>query len=265
VIGGKHLSASPAFATLVQGATPDLVLTAVELLASGLDADRPGVGDVVVVDVGGATTDVYSVVEPVEDETDHDPTDDTGPSERGLSREVVAVSPVNRTVEGDLGMRWGAVSAVEEAHTAGFLDDAALDTARAAAEKRRDDPSFLPSTDEDATFDVELASLAVGVALRRHAGRAQVRFESEGGPTGRWVERSGVDLREVALLVGSGGALRHASAAAERLLDHVSGVGGWQVPEAPRVVVDTDYLLAPAGLLAERHPEAAYRLLQVLG
>ena len=262
VIGGKHLSASPTFATLVQGATPDLVLTAVELLASGLDADRPGVGDVVVVDVGGATTDVYSVVEPVEDETDQD---DSEPSEQGLSREVVAVSPVNRTVEGDLGMRWSAVSAVEEAHTAGLLDGSSLAEARAAAERRRDDPAFLPVTVDDRSFDVELASLAVGVALRRHAGRAQVRFESEGGPTGRWVERSGVDLREVALLIGSGGALRHAAEAAEHLLDHVSGVGGWQVPDAPRVVVDTDYLLAPAGLLAERHPEAAYRLLKILG
>ncbi len=57
VIGGKHLSArartSPA---MVRGATPDVVLTGVELLARG-------VGDVVVVDVGGATTDVHSVVE----------------------------------------------------------------------------------------------------------------------------------------------------------------------------------------------------------
>jgi uncharacterized protein (TIGR01319 family) len=265
VIGGKHLSASPRFATLVRGATPDLVLTAVELLASGLDAGRPGVGDVVVVDVGGATTDVYSVVEPVEDERDQDTTDESLPSEQGLSREVVAVSPVNRTVEGDLGMRWSAVSAVEEAHTAGLLDDASLEGARAAAERRRDDPAFLPSTDEDRAFDVALASLAVGVALRRHAGRAQVRFESEGGPTGRWVERSGVDLREVALIVGSGGALRHAAEAAGHLLDQVTGVGGWQVPESPRVVIDADYLLAPAGLLAERHPEAAYRLLRMLG
>ena len=30
------------------------------------------------------------------------------------------------------------------------------------------------------------------------------------------------------------------------------------------VVVDVDYVLAPAGLLAEQHPEAAYRLLQRL-
>jgi uncharacterized protein (TIGR01319 family) len=162
-------------------------------------------------------------------------------------------------------MRWSAVSAVEEAHAAGLLDGAALTEARTAAERRRDDPSFLPADDAEERFDLELASLAVGVALRRHAGRAQVRFDSGGGPTGRWVERSGVDLREVALLVGSGGALRHADDAAAHLLAHVSGSGGWQVPEAPRVVVDDQYLLAPAGLLAERHPEAAYRLLQMLG
>jgi uncharacterized protein (TIGR01319 family) len=263
VIGGKHLSASPSFAAMVRGATPDLVLTAVELLASGLDADHPGLGDVVVVDVGGATTDVYSVVEPVEDETDPDEAG-TGEVEPGLSREVVAVSPVNRTVEGDLGMRWSAVSAVEEAHAAGLLGGEALAAARTAAERRREDPAFLPGDADETEFDLRLASLAVAVALRRHAGRAQVRFESAGGPTGRWVERSGVDLREVGLLVGSGGALRHAGEAAAHLLDHVSGAGGWQVPEAPRVVVDTHYLLAPAGLLAEHHPEAAYRLLQML-
>ena len=48
---------------MVRGATPDVVLTGVELLARGLDDDHPGAGDVVVVDVGGATTDVHSVVE----------------------------------------------------------------------------------------------------------------------------------------------------------------------------------------------------------
>ena len=55
VIGGKHLSARADFTTMVRGATPDVVLTGVEVLAQA-------VGDVVVVDVGGATTDVHSVV-----------------------------------------------------------------------------------------------------------------------------------------------------------------------------------------------------------
>ena len=56
VIGGKHLSARSDFTAMVRGATPDVVLTGVELLARG-------VGDVAVVDVGGATTDVHSVVD----------------------------------------------------------------------------------------------------------------------------------------------------------------------------------------------------------
>src|SRR6266540_3233076 len=59
VIGGKKLSRGRRFGNLVRGATPDVVLTAVELLADG-----PGPSNVVVVDVGGATTDVYSVLTP---------------------------------------------------------------------------------------------------------------------------------------------------------------------------------------------------------
>ena len=58
VIGGKGLSQGPLFASLVRAATPDAVLTGVEALA-GVTG-----GDVMVIDIGGATTDVYSVLEP---------------------------------------------------------------------------------------------------------------------------------------------------------------------------------------------------------
>ena len=241
VIGGKHLSQRGDFAAMVRGATPDVVLTAVELLARGT-GDQEGLGDVVVVDVGGATTDVYSVVEPVD-----------------ADREVVAPTAASRTVEGDLGMRWSATSTLDAGLEAGFLPGSAEQ--RTAVQRRHDQPGYLPDGDAEAAFDVDLATAAVGLALRRHAGRAQVRYDAEGG---RFVERSGTDLREVSLLVGSGGVLRHAPDAARRLLDHVSTHGGWQVPEHPRVALDTDYVLAPAGLLAERHPAAAYRLLQRL-
>ena len=77
VIGGKHLSGRTDFTAMVRGATPDVVLTAVELLARGTGPEHPGVGDVVVVDVGGATTDVNSVLR-------------TEPEEASLSRDVVA-------------------------------------------------------------------------------------------------------------------------------------------------------------------------------
>ena len=81
------------------------------------------------------------------------------------------------------------------------------------------------------------------------------------------VERTGKDLRRVGLLVGSGGVLRHGRpGVAERVLAGSTGEvdGGWQLPRAPRVVVDTDYVLAAAGLLAAEHPDAAYRLAMTL-
>ena len=162
VIGGKHLSARADFTAMVRGATPDVVLTGVELLARGLGDEHPGAGDVVVVDVGGATTDVHSVVE-------IDP--DTGYTEGGLAREVVAATPVTRTVEGDLGMRWSAGTTVAEA---------GLDDLTEAAAARQADPGFVPATDADRDADEAIARAAVGLALRRHAGRSRVVVSPEG-------------------------------------------------------------------------------------
>jgi uncharacterized protein (TIGR01319 family) len=246
VIGGKHLSARADFTAMVRGATPDVVLTGVELLARGLGDEHPGVGDVVVVDVGGATTDVHSVVE-------IDP--DTGYTEGGLAREVVAATPVTRTVEGDLGMRWSAVTTAAEAG----LDDLAD-----AAAARQADPGFVPASDPDRDADEAIARAAVGIALRRHAGRSRVVVS----PEGRVVERTGQDLREVELLVGSGGVFRHGRpGVAARVLAGSTGSDfedGWQLPRQARIVVDDQYVLAAAGLLVERHPVAAYLLVRRL-
>jgi uncharacterized protein (TIGR01319 family) len=244
VIGGKHLSSRTdargrTFTAMVRGATPDIVLTGVELLARGLDDQHPGAGDVAVVDVGGATTDVHSVVE-------------LDPEDSGLAREVVATTPVTRTVEGDLGMRWSAVSTVEAA---------GLDALAAAAVRRRASPDLLPDSDAEREADLDIAAAAVRIALERHAGRSRVVVS----PEGRVVERSGKDLREIDVLVGSGGVLRHGGPdAVRRVLAPATGdafEGGWQLPRDPRVVVDHDYVLAAAGLLAEEHPVAAHRLL----
>ncbi len=243
VIGGKHLSARPEFAAMVRGATPDVVLTAVELLAQE-------VGDVVVVDVGGATTDVHSFVEL-----------DAEASE--LGHEVVNTTALTRTVEGDLGMRWSAVDTVGAAAALG-VDQPGL---RAAALRRAALPSYLPSDEVEQEHDVQLASAAVAVAVRRHAGRARVVLAARHGETQRVVERSGTDLREVALLIGSGGALRAATPeVAQRILKAAVGEdpGGWQLPRAPRLVVDRHYVLAAAGLLATDHPDAARALLRGL-
>ena len=244
VIGGKHLSQRADFTAMVRGATPDVVLTAVELLAHGLDEEHPGAGDVVVVDIGGATTDVRSVVE-------------LDPEDAGLSRQVVATVPVTRTVEGDLGMRWSAVSTVRRAWppTCSRRGGGHARACRRGTPRRPVVPAGHPGGDRGRR----------GARRRGRGGRAAPARRAAAGRvrTGRPGRRA---IGQGPARGGPARRLRRRAAqqparVTDRLLGSVVGEvpGGWQLPVAPRVVVDREYVLAPAGLLAERHPEAAYR------
>ena len=89
VIGGDRLSTDPRLREWVRAVTPDAVLDGVAALARlRADAEVPGV---VVLDVGGATTDVYCVPDPDAEQAT-------------LGREAVGVPARRRTVEGDLGV-----------------------------------------------------------------------------------------------------------------------------------------------------------------
>ncbi len=234
VIGGKHLSEGPEFAAMVLGPTPDVVLLGVEVLADAHGGTAPGAG-VLVVDVGGATTDVHSVLVP-------------DPEESELAREVVAISPVTRTVEGDLGMRWSAESTAAAAGESGIDLQGSAETLLEGARRRSREPGLIASDEAEVAIDRVLAGIAVRTAVRRHAGRSRVVL----GPEGRVVERSGQDVRAVDLLVGSGGILRSApDGVAEQILALATGddLDGWQVPTGPEIVVDRSSVLAAAGLL----------------
>ena len=126
------------------------------------------------------------------------------------------------------------------------VDEAEAVVLGPASDRRAHDPSYLPENEAEREADARLAELAVTVALRRHG-------------------RGGKSLREVRLVVGSGGVLRHADAEVRaRILAAATRdlAGGWPVPEEARTTVDEQYVLAAAGLLADQHPEAAARLLR---
>ena len=134
VIGGDRLSADPRLRAWVRAVTPDAVLEGVSVLA-GLrsGAETPGV---VVLDVGGATTDVYSVPDPDAEQAT-------------LQREAVGVPTRRRTVEGDLGV------------------SASADDLRSAARAEG-----LPPPGDD---PLALGEAAATVALRRHL-RAEAAY-----------------------------------------------------------------------------------------
>jgi uncharacterized protein (TIGR01319 family) len=214
VIGGDRLSTDPRLREWVRAVTPDAVLDGVAALA-GLraTAEVPGV---LVLDVGGATTDVHCV--PVADA-----------EQATLQRAAVGVPARRRTVEGDLGVQASAAALREAAAAEGLAPPG-------------DDP-------------LALGEAAAVVALRRH-----LRAEAAYGP-------GGASARGVGLVVLSGGVFRHADPAAvaavvERVAADRGGAGG--VLAGTQVVVDSRYVLAAAGLLAEDHPEAAAGLLGTL-
>lgn len=248
VIGGKGLSRGPRFRRLVRMVTPDAVLVGVARLAEVLarSAQARGTehaGSVLVVDVGGATTDVYSAV--VAD----------GPGDGGVAgdggvvadggvageRHAVALPPQRRTVEGDLGVRASAAGLVAGAVAERLTpDDPSL---RAAAARRAADQRWVPESPTDAATDATLARLAAVLAIRRHL----LMIENRLGPRG------------AGLLVLSGGVFRHAdgptigSTVAALREDPVLR----PVLRQTTVMVDGDYVLAPAGMLAEAGYQAA--------
>jgi uncharacterized protein (TIGR01319 family) len=228
VIGGKGLSRGPDFGRLVRAATPDAVLAGVETVADAVGRD------VLVVDVGGATTDVYSVVNPQGEDA-------------GLAKDVVAPLWQARTVEADLGMRWNAEGVVAAAAREGLALPEGLSGYAARLAR---DPGHLPQGPVESGFDLALARTAAVVAVRRHA-RAPVPASSPR------------PLADVGVVVGSGGVLRHAAPSdRDAVLSAVTAdhAGGWKVPRSAAVVTDTAYLLAAVGLLREVHPRAARAL-----
>ena len=217
VIGGKGLSRGPRFRRLVRAVTPDAVLAGVTRLAA-----RRG-DTVLVVDVGGATTDVYSAVTPVADAP-------------ARPRHAAGEAPCQRTVEGDLGMRISAPGVVAEAVGERLLTAGQASALGVAARRRADEPGQLPADAADAAVDGRLATLAATIAVRRHLRLSEGRF----GPLG------------AQLFVLSGGVFRHgrpdlvaevfAALRADPLLRPV-------LREAA-TATDTGHVLAPAGLLA---------------
>ncbi len=228
VIGGKGLSRGPRFADLVRAPTPDAVLSGVEVLA-----DAAG-EDVLVVDVGGATTDVYSVLTPHGEEAT-------------IHRDVVAPLWHARTVEGDLGMRWSALGVIDAAEREGLTLSASTIAYAAAVAA---EPAHLASSPGEWDAERELATTAALVAVRRHARPAMPSERPR-------------PLGDVRLVLGSGGVLRHApSGVADAVLTALTSdhAGGWKVPRQAGTGVDTAYLLFAVGLLADAHPVASRAL-----
>jgi uncharacterized protein (TIGR01319 family) len=247
VIGGKGLSAGAEFEQMVRMPTPEAVLEATRLLARGTES-VPGVGDVMVIDVGGATTDVHSsrLAEA---------------AAPGVEDPLLPPPPTLRTVEGDLGLRSGSAGVVA-ADGRWIAAEAELGEAAVgqAVALRSGDAKWIPDRPEEARLDQLLAVGCVTHAVRRHSGTMLLRAGENGPPR---LVRDGPDLREVEQVLGTGGVFAHRDDGREILRAALDRPAPRSLaPREPALSVDSNYILAAAGLLATRDADAAALLLQ---
>ncbi|HUF41837.1 MAG TPA: methylaspartate mutase accessory protein GlmL [Verrucomicrobiae bacterium] len=233
--------------------TPMAVLEGVRLGADGT-ANEKGWGDALVVDVGGATTDVHSIG------YGH-------AAGENVIAQGLAEAYAKRTVEGDLGIRFNAatiLSRVGLETLAGDLRRGFAGAAVAPAElsdyihRISEETGLVPQQPWHSAADAVLARAAVDLAIARHVGRRE-RIVARQGET--WVH-SGKDLRDTHTLIGTGGVFVHNPFAAYILSPGAALDDRVQIlrPRAPKKFLDSSYLLYAVGLLAEKHPGIALQI-----
>lgn len=212
--------------------------------AVGLLVERIGKSQgiaVLGVDIGGATTDVFSVF-------------------KGI---------FNRTVSANLGMSYSISNVLAEAGEQNIMRwlpiDIPAQEVRNRIRNKMIRPTTIPSTLEDLKLEQAIAREALRLALQHHKSMAvglkgvqQERTISDAFSQTMTGETL-VNMMELNLIVGSGGALSHAprrAQAALMLLD------AFQPEGVTRLTVDSIFMMPHLGVLTEVHPEAAYEVFE---
>lgn len=246
IIEAKGLKKAEDFVEGILMPTPTAVLRAAQLLSQGT-ATEQGLGDLVIVDVGGATTDVHSI--------------GMGNSVRaGVVRKGLPEPLAKRTVEGDLGIRYNAASILKLCGRERIMKNARFSHANLSQELESLSMcvGHLPQSEEEKDLDFALAACAAQAAMERHAGTIEALW----GPQGQFFLQYGKDLTRIEHLIGTGGIFIHHPKANEILKKTLfSPEEPFSLrPTNPALYTDVGYCLSAVGLLADRFPETALRI-----
>ena len=205
---------------------------------------------VVGVDIGGATTDVFSVFRV------------PGPTEPDAT-------VFNRTVSANLGMSYSVSNVMAEAGIANILrwvpfavDEVEL---RNRIKNKMIRPTTIPQTLEDLVIEQAICREALRLSFEQHKALA---VGLKGRQTARDISdvldqtASGgslVDLVDLGLLVGSGGVLSHAPRRAQAMLMMIDAF----VPEGiTELAVDSIFMTPQLGVLSTVHEAAATQVFE---
>ncbi|MBS4540065.1 glutamate mutase L [Clostridium sp. D2Q-11] len=216
--------------------TPGAVMLASKLL-------KEEIGDLITLDVGGATTDLHSVTEGSEE----------------VNRILISPEPIaKRTVEGDLGVYVNMKNIVERIGLEELVTN--LDISSQKLEELIENHKPIPSNEMEKRFVEELTKEAVITSVRRHAGK----FRDLYGASGKKTIAEGKDLTNIKYIVGTGGALTRLPSRIEIMKSIAENNKGNDLfpNRETQILVDNNYIMASLGVLSKKYPEAALSLLK---
>ncbi len=209
-------------------------------------AHREGI-QLVGVDIGGATTDVFSVFEGETEDEDE-------------QRPLV----FNRTVSANLGMSYSISNVLVEAGVENVLRWCPIPIDAAGLGNRVKNkmirPTTIPQTQESLIIEQAIAREALRLAFEQHK---QLATGLKGVQQQRTIDQAFsqsvagatlVDLMALDLIIGSGGVLSHAPRRQQSMLMMIDAF----VPEGvTQLAVDSIFMMPQLGVLASLCPEAA--------
>ena len=202
--------------------------------------------EVIGVDIGGATTDVFSVFKNKEGE------------------------PIfNRTVSANLGMSYSVSNVLVEAGLENVLRwvpfDIEVGDLRNRIKNKMIRPTTIPQTLQELILEQAIAREALRLAFEQHK---QLAVELRGVQQQRTISEafdqaeSGqtlVDMFSLDMLVGSGGVLSHAPRRQQAMLMMIDA---FQPEGITHLAVDSIFMMPQLGVLAQVNPEAATQVFE---
>ena len=249
IIQAKGLSHVTSLISGILMPTPSAVMKAITLLADGYEEEL-GIGELLAVDVGGATTDVYSVAS-------------GAPTRSNTVWKGLPEPYSKRTVEGDIGMRYSIQGIVQAAGIERISQISGIPVSRAEeliAYLSCHTDCVPGENPELQKLDFALAAMAIATAVTRHAGHVEEAYTM----MGLTYLQTGKDLSQVKQMLVTGGSLIHTSHTAQ-----IAAYGFYDPqnpmslkPKEAQIWVDRSYILAAMGLLSETHPKTALRIMK---
>jgi len=232
-----HAKGMGAIKDMVKGSimpTPGSVMEAAILL-------HEAIGNLMVIDVGGATTDIHTITSP--------------------SKEFEVYSegePLEkRTVEGDLGVFINYRNVIELIGKENLRRK--LDVSNKTFDTLIENFNYKPETPNERKLIYELTRTCVHHALNRHIGDLRSVYTS----SGQKVIPEGRDLTQVQTIILTGGALVYLENTEKIIREYIRTNPKKLVPKGEvKIYKDHDYIMSSLGVLSLKYRKEALTLLQ---